>query len=132
VLGHDFNEPIGESVDRVDDARIVLRPSSDGGRSSERRVELLEEGKGDCGDFNPGVQDVPCVNGTIELFCDSEGGNVPGIAIEVNVLDITANCDGFVRGDTVEKPLRMPPIGRNRIDEAYVGVLQQWIESLAE
>jgi len=38
----------------------------------------------------------------------------------------------FVRGDTAEQPLRMPPIGRNRIDATYVQVLQQWIESLAE
>jgi hypothetical protein len=38
----------------------------------------------------------------------------------------------FVRSDTVERPLRMPPIGRNRIDAVYVDVLQQWIESLAE
>ncbi|MEO8177655.1 MAG: hypothetical protein ABI895_02375 [Deltaproteobacteria bacterium] len=38
----------------------------------------------------------------------------------------------YVRGDTAEAPLRMPPIGRNRIDAAYVDVLEQWIESLAE
>ena len=101
VLGYDRNEPIGESVDRVGDRRIVIRPSSNGSRSGKRREELLEEGKGDCGDFNPGVQDVPCVNGTIELFCDSEGGKVPGVAFEIDVLEIAAKCDGLGRGDTI-------------------------------
>lgn len=38
----------------------------------------------------------------------------------------------FVRADTAEAPLRMPPIGRNRVDEGYVTVLQAWIESLAQ
>jgi hypothetical protein len=38
----------------------------------------------------------------------------------------------FVRADTAEAPLRMPPIGRNRVDERYVAVLQAWIESLAQ
>jgi uncharacterized repeat protein (TIGR03806 family) len=45
------------------------------------------------------------------------------------------NPDGsyiYVRGDTVERPLLMPPIGRNRIDATYVDVLERWIESLAE
>ncbi|HVZ33276.1 MAG TPA: hypothetical protein VG963_12670, partial [Polyangiaceae bacterium] len=38
----------------------------------------------------------------------------------------------FVRADTADAPLRMPPIGRNRIDETYVAVLQAWIESLGQ
>lgn len=101
VLGHDRNEPIGESVDRVGDGRIVIRASSNGSRSSKRWEELLEEGKGDCGDFNPGVQDVPCVNGTIELFCDSEGGKVPGVPFEINILKIAAKCDGLGRRDPI-------------------------------
>ena len=38
----------------------------------------------------------------------------------------------FLRADTAEAPLRMPPIGRNRVDESYVAVLQAWIESLGQ
>jgi uncharacterized repeat protein (TIGR03806 family) len=36
----------------------------------------------------------------------------------------------FVRSATSETGLRMPPIGRNRIDAQYVDVLARWIESL--
>jgi uncharacterized repeat protein (TIGR03806 family) len=36
----------------------------------------------------------------------------------------------FLRADTAAAPLRMPPLGRNRVDAAYVLLLQQWIESL--
>jgi hypothetical protein len=38
----------------------------------------------------------------------------------------------YVRGDSVEGGVRMPPIGRNRIDTSYVDVLAQWIDSLEE
>jgi hypothetical protein len=41
------------------------------------------------------------VNGTVELFCNSEGTKVPGVAVVVNILKIATNCDGFVGGDTV-------------------------------
>jgi uncharacterized repeat protein (TIGR03806 family) len=34
------------------------------------------------------------------------------------------------RGNTVELGLRMPPLGRNRIDSTYVALLTQWINSL--
>jgi uncharacterized repeat protein (TIGR03806 family) len=36
----------------------------------------------------------------------------------------------YVRGDSVEGGVRMPPIGRNRVDESYVNVLGEWIDSL--
>lgn len=36
----------------------------------------------------------------------------------------------FLRADTVEVPLRMPPVGRNRVDQAYVELLRSWISSL--
>lgn len=36
----------------------------------------------------------------------------------------------YMRGDTTESPLRMPPVGRNRVDEAYIDVLGRWIASL--
>ena len=38
----------------------------------------------------------------------------------------------YLRGDTADMALRMPPIGRNRVDEAYVEALGSWISSLAE
>ena len=38
----------------------------------------------------------------------------------------------YLRGATAESPLRMPPVGRSRVDDAYVDVLRRWIESLAE
>jgi uncharacterized repeat protein (TIGR03806 family) len=38
----------------------------------------------------------------------------------------------FLRGDTTDVDLRMPPLGRNRIDDAYVASLSEWITSLAE
>ena len=36
----------------------------------------------------------------------------------------------YWRSATVDKTLRMPPIGRNRVDKAYVEVLARWIDSL--
>jgi uncharacterized repeat protein (TIGR03806 family) len=36
----------------------------------------------------------------------------------------------YVRGESVEGSVRMPPIGRNRVDTSYVEVLAQWIDSL--
>jgi uncharacterized repeat protein (TIGR03806 family) len=37
----------------------------------------------------------------------------------------------YLRGDTTAFALRMPPIGRNRVDTAYVQLLSRWITSLA-
>jgi uncharacterized repeat protein (TIGR03806 family) len=37
----------------------------------------------------------------------------------------------YLRGDTTDPGLRMPPVGRNRIDQAYVDLLGEWIASLA-
>lgn len=36
----------------------------------------------------------------------------------------------YQRGATSETPLRMPPLGRNRVDDAYLEMLQRWISSL--
>lgn len=36
----------------------------------------------------------------------------------------------YLRSATAERGLRMPPIGRNRVDARYVDVLARWIESL--
>jgi uncharacterized repeat protein (TIGR03806 family) len=36
----------------------------------------------------------------------------------------------YLRSATVDRALRMPPIGRNRVDQTYVEVLARWIESL--
>jgi uncharacterized repeat protein (TIGR03806 family) len=36
----------------------------------------------------------------------------------------------YLRGDTAEVRLRMPPLGRNRVDAAYVELLGRWIASL--
>ncbi len=36
----------------------------------------------------------------------------------------------YVRGDTTELALRMPPLARNRVDEVYVDLLASWISSL--
>ncbi|MEY2932951.1 MAG: hypothetical protein RL033_3700 [Pseudomonadota bacterium] len=36
----------------------------------------------------------------------------------------------YQRGASAEVPLRMPPIGRNRVDGVYLDVLQRWISSL--
>jgi uncharacterized repeat protein (TIGR03806 family) len=36
----------------------------------------------------------------------------------------------YQRGDTVERGLSMPPLGRNTVDATYVGVLTDWIASL--
>jgi uncharacterized repeat protein (TIGR03806 family) len=36
----------------------------------------------------------------------------------------------YVRGDTAEVTLRMPPLGRNRVDDAYIELLGRWIASL--
>lgn len=36
----------------------------------------------------------------------------------------------YQRGATSETPLRMPPLGRNRVDDAYLEVLERWISSL--
>ena len=38
----------------------------------------------------------------------------------------------YQRGNTADALLRMPPVGRNRIDEAYVKALGAWITSLGE
>jgi uncharacterized repeat protein (TIGR03806 family) len=38
----------------------------------------------------------------------------------------------YLRGDTTELGLLMPPVGRNRVDEVYVDVLARWIASLGE
>jgi len=38
---------------------------------------LVRGGREICGDFNPRVEGVPCVNGRIELFRDREDGKVP-------------------------------------------------------
>jgi uncharacterized repeat protein (TIGR03806 family) len=36
----------------------------------------------------------------------------------------------YVRGDTAEPGLRMPPLGRNQVDDVYIDVLGRWIRSL--
>jgi uncharacterized repeat protein (TIGR03806 family) len=36
----------------------------------------------------------------------------------------------YLRGDTSEASLKMPPLGRYRIDEQYIDVLGRWISSL--
>ncbi len=36
----------------------------------------------------------------------------------------------YRRGATAELPLRMPPLGRNRVDSEYLDLLQRWISSL--
>jgi hypothetical protein len=36
----------------------------------------------------------------------------------------------YLRGNTTELGLRMPPLARNRIDTAYVELLARWINSL--
>jgi hypothetical protein len=36
----------------------------------------------------------------------------------------------YQRGATSQTPLRMPPLGRNRVDDAYLEVLERWISSL--
>jgi uncharacterized repeat protein (TIGR03806 family) len=36
----------------------------------------------------------------------------------------------YLRGDTTELGRSMPPLGRNRIDDAYIDVLGRWIASL--
>ena len=36
----------------------------------------------------------------------------------------------YLRGDTAEAPMRMPPLGRNRVDAAYIELLGRWIASL--
>lgn len=36
----------------------------------------------------------------------------------------------YQRGAAVDVPLRMPPLGRNRVDDAYLDVLERWISSL--
>ena len=64
ILSHDCDEPIGIRLDRVNDLRIIIRPSSDDSRSRKRREELLEGRKGDGGDLNPSVEGIPCVDGT--------------------------------------------------------------------
>lgn len=38
----------------------------------------------------------------------------------------------YLRGATTEAGLLMPPVGRSRVDEAYVDVLARWIASLGE
>jgi uncharacterized repeat protein (TIGR03806 family) len=36
----------------------------------------------------------------------------------------------YLRGNTTEVPMLMPPLGRHRIDEAYIDMLGRWIASL--
>lgn len=36
----------------------------------------------------------------------------------------------YLRGNTAESGLRMPPLGRNRVDTVYVEALERWIASL--
>ncbi|HWO11875.1 MAG TPA: hypothetical protein VNN80_20420 [Polyangiaceae bacterium] len=36
----------------------------------------------------------------------------------------------YLRGNTADVPLRMPPVGRNRVDQAYIDALGRWIASL--
>jgi uncharacterized repeat protein (TIGR03806 family) len=38
----------------------------------------------------------------------------------------------LTRAATVEQGLRMPPLGRNRVDQAYVDLLTRWIDSMGE
>lgn len=38
----------------------------------------------------------------------------------------------YLRAATTERGLRMPPVGRSRVDEVYVDVLARWIESIGE
>lgn len=37
----------------------------------------------------------------------------------------------YLRGSTNDLPMAMPPLGRNRIDEAYLDMLGRWIASLS-
>jgi hypothetical protein len=41
------------------------------------------------------------VDGTVELFRDSEGSKVPGVTLEVRILKVAANCDRFVGVNTL-------------------------------
>jgi uncharacterized repeat protein (TIGR03806 family) len=36
----------------------------------------------------------------------------------------------YLRSNSADKPLRMPPLGKNRVDERYVELLREWISAL--
>jgi hypothetical protein len=56
-----------------------------------------------------------------------------GAALASRLIAPGAPDDSFiyVRGNTTDTALRMPPLGRNRVDEVYVETLASWISSLA-
>jgi len=61
-------------------------------------VYCFPEGSGESVDFN-GLDSAPLLDGEIELLGDSEGGEIPGVTVEVDVFRVAACSYRRVRGD---------------------------------
>lgn len=97
VPGVHLKEVIGHLLDSRGDVEVLLRG---GGEVSDLNagVELLEEGQGDGGDIEA-PKLVPAVNGVVQLLGGGEGGQVPGVAVVVDVLLVATESDTTVGGD---------------------------------
>jgi len=124
-----------------DDTATLLAPQlasvSDEEESLERRVRSYWDGN--CSMCHAGKDgNVPGWDARFQTPLEQQGLDQPprgaSPSLPSRLIDPGNPDDSyiFVRGTTVETPLRMPPIGRNRVDATYVAVLQQWIESLKQ
>jgi hypothetical protein len=99
VLGGDVQEAVGVGGDGGEDGLEVGRGG--GGRvgaCGEGGQEVFEEGQGERGD-GEGAGGLPDVDGVVELLGRGEVGEVPRVAVVVDVFRVAADGDGFALRD---------------------------------
>jgi uncharacterized repeat protein (TIGR03806 family) len=111
-----------------------LAALDDEDRSLEDRVRSYWDGN--CAMCHAGTEgSVPGWDARYTTALDEQGLMQPpknGAALASQLIAPGSPDDSFiyVRSDTTETALRMPPLGRNRVDEVYVELLASWISSL--
>jgi mono/diheme cytochrome c family protein len=123
---------------RIDNTRALLAPRlasiTDESASLEERVRSYWDGN--CAMCHAGANGVvPGWDARFTTPFDEEGLDMAprrGSTDDTLLIKPGAPERSFIyqRGNTVDGALRMPPLGRNRVDEAYVDVLARWIASL--
>jgi hypothetical protein len=123
---------------RLDAADLEFAPRlanlSDEGQSLEDRVRSYWDGN--CAMCHAGAQGVvPGWDARYSTALDDQGlAQAPHTATAAATQLIAPGSPAesliYLRADTTDLALRMPPLGRNRVDDVYIDVLARWIASL--
>lgn len=91
ILCNDSNIPISILGDGVSDALEGGRVAGVGS-GRDGRDEVLEEREGDVR-YGDRPLLLPDINGIVELLCRRKRSEVPGVAIVVDIFDVSSNGD---------------------------------------